>query len=95
MSYRINNFVYMTDVSYIPQKSFEYLKDIKVLVLDALRKEKHPTHFNLSQAIETAKKISPEKVYFTHISHRLDHSSTEKKLPVNMQLAYDGLEVSF
>ena len=95
MSYRINNFVYMTDVSYIPQKSFEYLKDIKVLVLDASRKEKHPTHFNLSQAIETAKKISPEKVYFTHISHRLDHSSTEKKLPVNMQLAYDGLEVSF
>lgn len=95
ISYRINNFVYMTDVSYVPQKSFEYLKDIKVLVLDALRKEKHPTHFNLSQAIKIAKKINPELTYFTHISHRLDHSSTEKKLPANMKLAYDGLEFNF
>ncbi|MCX8093817.1 MAG: MBL fold metallo-hydrolase [Candidatus Goldbacteria bacterium] len=91
ISYRINDFVYMTDVSYIPEKSFKFLKNIKILVLDALRKEKHPTHFNLSEAVGIAKKLKVKKVYFTHISHRLDHDLIQKKLTKNMELAYDGL----
>ncbi len=93
VSYRIGNFVYMTDVSYIPPASFNYLKNVDVLVLDALRKERHPTHFNLLEAIETAKKIGAKNVYFTHISHRLEHNAIEKELPHNMKLAYDGLEI--
>ena len=91
ISYRIGNFVYMTDVSYIPPTTFNYLKNVDVLVLDALRKEKHPTHFNLHEAIEVAKKTGAKKVYFTHISHKLEHGATEKALPTNMRLAYDGL----
>lgn len=93
MSYRIGDFVYMTDVSYIPPKSFYYLKGIKILVLDALRKEKHPTHFNLFEALDIAKKIGAEKIYFTHISHKLNHNVIEKKLASNVRLAYDGLKI--
>lgn len=92
ISYRIEDFVYMTDVSYIPPESLKCLKGVKILVLDALRKEKHPTHFNLPEAIQAARKTGAEEVYFTHISHRLDHSSIEKKLPINFRLAYDGLK---
>lgn len=94
MAYRIENFVYMTDVSYIPRKSFNFLKNIKVFVLDALRKEKHPTHFSLSEAIEIVNKTGAKKVYFTHISHKLDHHTIEKKLPLNVGLAYDGFMIN-
>jgi phosphoribosyl 1,2-cyclic phosphate phosphodiesterase len=93
MAYRIDNFVYMTDVSYIPSKSFNYLNGVKVLVLDALRKQKHPTHFNLKEAIQMAKKIKAERIFFTHISHKLNHNTVQKELPENMNLAYDGLKL--
>jgi phosphoribosyl 1,2-cyclic phosphate phosphodiesterase len=60
--------------------------------LDALRIEKHPTHFNLEQAIEAAKKIGAKRTYFTHITHSLEYEETNKSLPDGMELAYDGLE---
>jgi len=94
LSFRINDFVYMTDVSEIPEKVFEYLKGVKVLVLDALRKEEHPTHFNLNQAIEAAQRIGAEKTYFTHITHRLEHAETEKELPDNIFMGYDGMQIT-
>jgi len=93
MAFRIDDFVYMTDVSKIPEKTYEYLKDVKILVLDALRIEEHPTHFNLSQAINEAKKIGAKKTFFTHIAHSLEHNKTEKLLPEGIKLAYDGLEL--
>ncbi|MCB1159320.1 MAG: MBL fold metallo-hydrolase, partial [Leptospiraceae bacterium] len=92
-AFRIQNFAYMTDVSEIPDSVFPLLKGLEILVLDALRTEPHPTHFNLSQAIEAAMKIGAKKTYFTHISHRLEHEETEKNLPDGMFMAYDGLEL--
>ncbi len=93
MGFRIKNFAYITDVSKIPDKVYKYLNDLEVLVLDALRIEEHPTHFNLSKAIEEAKKINARKTFFTHIAHSLEHNETEKILPENIKLAYDGLEI--
>jgi phosphoribosyl 1,2-cyclic phosphate phosphodiesterase len=91
LSFRIGKFVYMTDVSAIPEKNFPLLAGLEALVLDALRPEEHPTHFNLEQAIDAAARIGAKKTYFTHIAHRLEHVETEKSLPEGVFLAYDGL----
>jgi phosphoribosyl 1,2-cyclic phosphate phosphodiesterase len=93
-AYRIGDFAYITDVSEIPEKSIEMLKGVKVLVLDALRPSPHPTHFSLSQAVDTAKKIGADAAYFTHMSHDLKHLETEAALPPGIRLAYDGLELN-
>lgn len=93
MGFRIDDFVYMTDVSKIPEKTYKYLKNVKVLILDALRKKEHPTHFNLKQAINEAQKIGARHTFFTHIAHSLEHNKTEKLLPQGIKLAYDGLEL--
>lgn len=91
LAFRIGNFAYLTDVSEIPEKTFEALFGLDVLVLDALKPEEHPTHFSLSQAIDAAKRIGAKKTFFTHISHRLEHAETEESLPEGVFLAYDGL----
>jgi phosphoribosyl 1,2-cyclic phosphate phosphodiesterase len=93
LAFRINKFAYLTDVSMIPDGVFGHLKALDVLVLDALRPEEHPTHFNLSQAIEAALKIGAKKTFFTHIAHKLEHEETEKALPGGMFLAFDGLVI--
>jgi phosphoribosyl 1,2-cyclic phosphate phosphodiesterase len=95
LSFRTGRFAYLTDVSAIPDKAFSALRGLEMLVLDALRPEEHPTHFNLSQAIEAARKIGAKKTYFTHIAHRLEHAETEAGLPEGMFLAYDGLKLEF
>jgi phosphoribosyl 1,2-cyclic phosphate phosphodiesterase len=92
LGFRTGGFAFLTDVSAIPDESFELLKGLDILVLDALRIEKHPTHFNLEQAIEAAKKIGAKRTYFTHITHSLEYEETNKSLPDGMELAYDGLE---
>lgn len=90
--FRIGDFTYLTDVNFIPEKEMEKIKGSRFLILDALQKENHLSHFNLDQAIEVARKINPEKVWFTHISHRMGlHAEVEKELPADMRLAYDGL----
>ncbi|HRU39208.1 MAG TPA: MBL fold metallo-hydrolase, partial [Candidatus Goldiibacteriota bacterium] len=93
MAFRAGGFAYVTDVSYIPQDSIELLRGLDVLVLDALRPEPHPTHFNLETAVRTAGLLAAKRTFFTHIAHRLKHEETEKKLPKGMFLAYDGLKV--
>jgi phosphoribosyl 1,2-cyclic phosphate phosphodiesterase len=93
LAFRIKKFAYVTDVSSIPEKAFSALRGLDVLVLDALRPEEHPTHFNLNQAIEAARKIGAKKTYFTHIAHRIEHAETEKTLPEGMALAFDGLKI--
>lgn len=93
LSYRMGGFAYITDVSEIPEASFGRLTGLDVLVLDALRPEEHPTHFNLNQAVNAAKKIGAKRTFFTHIAHRLEHVETEKSLPGGMFLAYDGLMI--
>ena len=91
--YRINNFAYCTDVSNIPQQSYEKLENLDVLVLDALREKPHPSHFSLKRAIKEAHKIKAKQTYFTHMNHMLDHDNHGKSLPESMQFAYDGLEI--
>jgi phosphoribosyl 1,2-cyclic phosphate phosphodiesterase len=95
LGYRINTFAYLTDCSRIPEPSYAYLQGLDVLVLDALRKESHPTHFSLAEAVQEAVKIGAKRTYFTHMTHRLDHEETNASLPPSMQLAYDGQIISF
>ena len=80
-------------MSRIPESSFDLLRGLDVLVLDALQKVKHTTHFNLEQAIEAAHRIGAKQTWFTHIAHGLPHAKTNQELPDGMRLAYDGLRV--
>jgi phosphoribosyl 1,2-cyclic phosphate phosphodiesterase len=92
--YRFNDFAYLTDVKTISESEKRKLKGIKTLVVNALRIDEHPTHFNLQEALDFVKEISPEKTYFSHISHKLGfHDDIQKKLPENVFLAYDGLKI--
>ena len=92
--FRIDDFAYVTDAKTIPEESIQKLKGVKVLVLNALRKEEHFTHLNLNQAIEVVNIIKPERAYFTHISHKMGfHDDVQKELPDNIYLAYDNLKI--
>ena len=94
LDYRINKLAYLTDCSFIPEHSYAYLQELDVLVLDALRKQFHPTHFSLEEAVSEADKIGANQTYFTHITHKLDHEATNASLPSAMQLAHDGLVIT-
>lgn len=90
--FRINDFAYLTDANYIAPEEKEKLQNLDVLILNALRKEEHISHFNLSEAIELVKELNPKKAYFTHISHLMGkHKEVESELPENIKLSYDGL----
>ncbi len=91
LGFRIGRFAYCTDVSEIPPSSWELLEGLDVLILDALRRRAHPTHFSLDQAVEAARRIGAKRTYFTHIAHELPHAATNATLPAGMELAYDGL----
>jgi len=92
--YRFGNFACLTDVKTITETEKEKLKGVKVLVVNALRQEAHPTHFNLEEALAFVDEINPERAYFSHISHKLGfHNEVEKTLPKNVFLAYDGLKI--
>jgi phosphoribosyl 1,2-cyclic phosphate phosphodiesterase len=91
--YRIGSFAYITDASKIPDDELNKLENLEVLILNALRKAPHPTHFNLEQATEIALKLKAKKTYFTHITHDLMHDETNATLPANVELGYDGLEM--
>lgn len=89
--YRVGGLAYLTDVSRIPEAVYPKLRGLSVLVLDALRREPHNTHFHLDQALAEARRIGARRTYFTHLCHRLGHAATEKTLPRGVRLAYDGL----
>lgn len=93
--YRFGSAAYLTDMSDIPEESRERLRDLDILVLDALRHDPHPSHAHLSRAIEIAQQIGARRAYFTHISHDLEHEATNATLPAGMQLAHDGLALEF
>lgn len=93
--YRINDFAYLTDVKTIETEEIEKLKGLKVLVINALREEEHHSHFSLQDALDFVTLIQPQKAYFTHISHLLGfHEEVQKKLPENVFLAFDNLEIT-
>jgi phosphoribosyl 1,2-cyclic phosphate phosphodiesterase len=90
--FRIGDFSYITDANHIPDATMELLKGTRILVLNALRLTSHPSHFSLDEAVEVAKIINPEKVWFTHLGHLIgNHEYVNKQLPKNMSLAWDGL----
>ncbi len=92
--YRINNLAYITDANHISEEEKGKLKGLKVLVLNALRKEKHLSHFTLSEALALIKELKPQRAYLTHFSHQLGfHEEISKELPDNVFMAYDGLEI--
>lgn len=93
--FRFGNAAYLTDVSTIPEQSMPLLKNLDVLILDALRKRPHPTHETLDQAVELVHAIAPRRAFFTHMSHDLHHADTERELPEHIRLAYDGLRIPF
>jgi phosphoribosyl 1,2-cyclic phosphate phosphodiesterase len=93
--YRIDDFAYVTDAKTIAENEISKLKNLKVLVINALREEEHATHFNLKEALDFIALIQPEKAYLTHISHMLGfHEEVQKNLPENVYLAYDNLEIN-
>lgn len=96
MGYRISEMAWITDMLTMPDESFNSLKGVKVLFMNALRFKEHPTHQNLTQALEQAERIGAEQVYFIHMSHEIGlHAETESLLPAHCHLAYDGLTVEF
>ena len=93
-AYRIQDFAYLTDVKSINDIEKEKLRNLEVLVVNALRIDAHPTHFNLQEALDFVDEIKPKKTYFTHISHKLGfHKEVSKKLPKSVYLASDGLKI--
>ena len=93
VGYRFGNAAYLTDVSGIPEESFELLRGIDVLVLSSLRHVPHPSHATVGQALEWAARIGARQTWLTHIAHDLGHEDTNRQLPANVRLAYDGLSV--
>ena len=92
--FRLKDFAYLTDVKTIEEEEIEKLSGVKVLVINALRREPHHSHFNLEEALEFIKKVNPERAYLTHISHQLGfHEEVQAELPENVFLAYDNLKI--
>jgi phosphoribosyl 1,2-cyclic phosphate phosphodiesterase len=93
--YRFADVAYLTDVKSISDEEKLKLQNLDVLIVNALRIEEHPTHFNLQEALDFVAEIKPKKAYFTHISHKLGfHKEVSEKLPDNVFLAFDGLKIS-
>ena len=92
--YRIGDFTYLTDLNYIADEELEKVAGTKILVLDALQRLEHISHFTLDQAVALARRIGADKTYFVHISHKLGlHREVENELPPNIRLGYDGLQI--
>jgi phosphoribosyl 1,2-cyclic phosphate phosphodiesterase len=92
--FRIGDFTYITDANYISESEKEKIKGSKVLVLNALRKEPHISHFTFDEALKVIAELKPERAYLTHISHQLGlHAEVSRELPDGVELAYDGLKI--
>jgi phosphoribosyl 1,2-cyclic phosphate phosphodiesterase len=92
--FRIGDFSYITDANFIAEGELEKVKGSRVIVLNALRREPHISHFTLDQAVELLRDLQPEKGFLTHISHQMGrHVEVDKLLPPNVHLAFDGLKI--
>lgn len=93
LGFRIGNVAYCTDTNHIPDSTWPLLEGLDVLILGALRRRPHPTHFSVDEAVEVARRIGARRTYFTHTSHELEYHATNEQLPPNIELAYDGLNI--
>ena len=91
--YRIGNFAYLTDTSGVPSSSRALLRELDVVVVDALCWEPHPTHLSVPEALELMADIQPRHGYLTHVGHTLEHESTNRRIGPDVEVAYDGLEL--
>lgn len=92
---RVDNFAYVTDIREYDEELMQRLRGIEILVVSALRPQKTIKNFSLQDALEFANKVSPRKVYFTHMAHEVDYNLIQPTLPSDVYLAYDGLSFSF
>ena len=93
--YRFGSAAYLTDMSDIPEASIPLLQDLDVLIVDALRRDPHPSHSHLDKSVAIVEQLKPKRAFFTHMSHDLDHDATNANLPTHMRLAYDGQQIKF
>ncbi|TAF93205.1 MAG: MBL fold metallo-hydrolase [Cytophagia bacterium] len=93
--FRVGRFAYITDVNHISESEQTKLQNLDVLVLGALQRQSHISHYNLNQALEIVAQIQPKRAYFTHISHRMGlQRDLDIELPPHVRLAYDGLQLN-
>ena len=93
--FRLGNFAYLTDMKTVPKQEMTKLQHLDVLVVNALREEPHMSHFNLEEALNFIQLLKPKRAYLTHISHHMGfHSVVQQKLPKNVFLAYDNLQIT-
>lgn len=93
LGFRIGNVAYCTDVSEIPESSWELLQGLDTLILDALRPEPHITHLSIDQAIDVAQRLGAKQTYFTHCACKLDYEQVNPSLPDGINVGYDGLQI--
>ncbi|MFT4605863.1 MAG: phosphoribosyl 1,2-cyclic phosphate phosphodiesterase [Rhodothermales bacterium] len=91
--YRFGNVAYLTDTNRIPESSMELLDGVEVLILDALRRRPHPTHFSFDEAIEVSRKVKARETWLVHMTHTVGHAEEDQAMPDGVRLAYDGLVV--
>lgn len=95
LGYRIGKFAYITDASFVADSEMALLKGVEVLVVNALHREKHYSHFNLEQALRFVEKINPQRAFLTHSSHHMGlYADVEKLLPSHVTMGYDGLQIT-
>lgn len=95
LGFRIGDFTYITDANFIDKEAARLISGSRILVINALQKDSHPSHFTLNQALTEIERFKPERAYLTHMSHRMGlHQEVSKELPDNVFLAYDGLKIS-
>jgi phosphoribosyl 1,2-cyclic phosphate phosphodiesterase len=93
--FRFGSAAYLTDHSAIPEASYEKLRDLDILFLDALRHKPHPTHSTVENSLRIVERVKPKRAFFTHICHDLPHDETNAALPPNVRLSYDGMDLEF
>ncbi|MDQ3048781.1 MAG: MBL fold metallo-hydrolase, partial [Bacteroidota bacterium] len=95
LGFRIGDFTYITDANHISEEEKDKIRGTKILVLNALRRESHISHFTFDEATALVNELKPEKAYFTHISHQLGlHKEVSAELPSYIELAFDGLKIN-
>ncbi|MDR4987325.1 MAG: MBL fold metallo-hydrolase [Bacteroidales bacterium] len=95
LGFRVQDVTYITDASHISDEEMNKIRGSKVLVINALRKSPHISHFSLDEALQVVKATNPEKAYITHLSHFMGlHEAVQQSLPENVFIAYDGLKVT-
>ena len=91
--YRFGDLAYVTDAKTVPPASLDLLRDLDILVLNALRERPHPTHLSLAEAVAVIQELRPRAAYLVHLSHELSHAAAQALLPSGIEVAHDGLTV--